>query len=153
MSLESDVSLLGRVPLLAEFGAERLRLLAFSAESLRLEDGQVLFEAGDTADSAYVIVSGEIALYSPFRANHLLEVCGSGRMIDERSLIVTGERLSRAVARGDCEIIRIRRNLFRRMLEEYPDTAARLRPHFAAKLVELSEALDPVRRRLDDLDD
>lgn len=155
MSLESDVKLLAEVPLLAEFGEDRLRLIAFSADNRRLADGARLFARGERAEAAYVIASGAVALtVTEFDGSErLVARCGRGTLIDERALVVEAERVADAHAIGDTEIIQIRRTLFRRILEEYPDVAERLMGHFAARLQVLSDALAGVGDRLDAIDD
>ncbi len=65
MSLESDIKLLGTVSMLSVFTEDKLRLLAFSAESRDFRDGQRLYSAGDRADCAHVVSSGEVALFAP----------------------------------------------------------------------------------------
>ncbi|MBH0237799.1 cyclic nucleotide-binding domain-containing protein [Methylobrevis albus] len=155
MSLESDVKLLAEVPLLAEFGEDRLRLIAFSADNRRLDDGARLFSRGERAEAAYVVASGAVALtVTEFDGSErLVARCGRGTLIDERALVVDAERVADAHAVGDTEIIQIRRTLFRRILEEYPDVAERLIVHFSARLQGLSDALASVGDRLDAIDD
>jgi CRP-like cAMP-binding protein len=152
MSLETDVQLLARVPMLSEFSEDKLRLLAFSAESRRYRDGQRLFAAGDRADAGYVIGSGRVALTSPGRAEPV-EIAAAGSLIGELALIVDGERSLTATAIGDVETIVIRRPLFRRMLDEYPEVAARMQARMAAQLRATTAALLKVRDILDDLGD
>lgn len=153
MSLESDVRLLQRVPLLSEFSEDKLRLLAFSAENRTFKDGQRLFAAGDRAESAFVIGSGEVALFAPGDAATPVETVGPGGLVGELSLIVDGERPFTAVAVGDLAAIQIRRPLFRRMLDEYPDVAQRLHARVAAALVDTTRALMKVKHRLDRIDE
>ena len=43
-------------------GREALRVLAIGAESRYLDDGEVLFHAGDPADSGYIIQEGSFIL-------------------------------------------------------------------------------------------
>lgn len=152
MSLESDVRLLADVPLLSEFSEDKLRLLAFSAENRHFRSGQRLFSAGDRADSGFVVASGTVALYAPGEEEPL-DVAGPGRLIGEVALIVEGERPATAVALGEVDVIQIRRPLFRRMLDEYPDVAERLQARFAARLTETTRALMAVKSRLDRIRD
>ena len=57
MSLESDIKLLGTVPMLSDFTEDKLRLLAFSAESRSFKDGQRLYSIGDRADVTVVVAA------------------------------------------------------------------------------------------------
>jgi hypothetical protein len=52
MSIEEDIALLERVPMLRRLGGPALRMLAIGGESLRVGAGEQLFRAGDSADGA-----------------------------------------------------------------------------------------------------
>jgi CRP-like cAMP-binding protein len=148
MSLETDVQILARVPMLSEFSDDKLRLLAFSAENRTYRDGQTLFAAGDRADGGFVVAEGRVALTVPGRADPV-ETVGPGGLIGETALIADGERSVTATALGPVAVIHIRRPLFRRMLEEYPDIARGLQQRFADRLQATTRALAGVKDRLD----
>lgn len=153
MSLESDIRLLQRLPLLSGFSEDMLRLLAFSAENRSFGNGQRLFSAGDRADAGYLISTGEIAIHAEgHEEDPPVDVLGPGRLLGELSLIVEGRRTTTAIARGPVEVMQIRRALFRRILDEYPEVAAGLRERVAGRLLETSRALMTVARRLDSID-
>ena len=63
MALEQDIRRLSRSPLLGALGADALRLIAFSAEPVRLAKGDVLFRRGDPADAAYFVAEGAIGFH------------------------------------------------------------------------------------------
>ncbi len=153
MSLETDIKLLGTVPMLSDFTEDKLRLLAFSAESREFRDGQRLYSAGDRADCAHIVSSGEVALFPPGDADSAAEVVGRGALLGGLALIVDGERTMTAVARGRVETILIRRPLFRRMLDEFPEIAAGLHRRLSANLRDTTSRLMTVRERLDRLGD
>lgn len=119
------MELLRQVPLLSEFPDEQLRLLAFSAENVSYRDGEVLFSSGERADAGLVVASGAITLESDDGSVKPVTF-GPGSLIGETALLVETRRPARAVASGASEVIRIRRALFKRMLQEFPDIARRL---------------------------
>lgn len=151
MSLESDIKLLGTVSMLSDFTEDKLRLLAFSAENRDFRDRQRLYSAGDRADCAHVVSSGEVALFPPGETEAAAEVVGRGALLGGLSLIVDGERTMTAVARGRVETILIRRPLFRRMLDEFPEIAAGLHRRLSANVRDTTSRLMTVRDRLDRL--
>lgn len=151
MSLESDIKLLGTVSMLSDFTEDKLRLLAFSAENRDFRDGQRLYSAGDRADCAHVVSSGEVALFPPGETEAAAELVGRGALLGGLSLIVDGERTMTAVARGRVETILIRRPLFRRMLDEFPEIAAGLHRRLSANVRDTTSRLMTVRDRLDRL--
>ncbi|WP_417767913.1 cyclic nucleotide-binding domain-containing protein [Stappia sp.] len=153
MSLARDMDLLRQVPLLSEFPDEQMRLLAFSAENVSYRDGEVLFISGERADAGLVIASGSVALESDGEEREDLGTYGPGSLIGETALLVETRRPARAVAVGPTEVIRIRRALFKRMLQEFPDIAQRLfearAAHFrttAGALARVGTVLEQIER-------
>ncbi|WP_349358595.1 cyclic nucleotide-binding domain-containing protein [Stappia sp.] len=139
MSLARDMDLLRQVPLLAEFPDEQLRLLAFSAENVSYRDGEVLFSEGERADGGLVVATGKVAMEGADDA--VLDTFGPGSLLGETALLVETRRPARAVAQGPTEVIRIRRALFKRMLQEFPDIAERLFEARAAAFRQTAGAL------------
>ncbi|WP_306030809.1 cyclic nucleotide-binding domain-containing protein [Stappia sp. MMSF_3263] len=153
MSLARDMDLLRQVPLLSEFPDEQMRLLAFSAENVSYRDGEVLFISGERADAGLVIASGSVALEGDGEERADLGTYGPGSLIGETALLVETRRPARAVAVGPTEVIRIRRALFKRMLQEFPDIARRLfearAAHFratAGALARVGTVLEQIER-------
>ncbi|TGT78869.1 cyclic nucleotide-binding domain-containing protein, partial [Mesorhizobium sp. M8A.F.Ca.ET.161.01.1.1] len=78
-------------------------------------------------DSAYVVVSGLIALYREQGGERVpIGTAGPGAMLSELALIADTRRLTSASAAADSEVIRLSRKMFRRILEEYPELAVQL---------------------------
>jgi CRP-like cAMP-binding protein len=147
MALDDDIRILSGVRLFEGFTAEQLRLLAFGAEQVSLPNGRRLFREDDEADAAYVVVSGSISLFREGDDSRLpIGRAGPGAMIGELALIADTRRLTSAEAGADSELLRLSRRTFRRILEEYPDTAVilyrRIQADFQA-LIEQIEGLAP----------
>lgn len=151
MSLDSDIRALERTAVFGGFGKEPLRLLAFSAERRLLEVGDVLFNRGDAAEGGVVVVRGSLAVSASTDDPEI--VVGTGDLVGEVALLAQTARPSTAIAREPTEILLISRQNFLRMLEEFPDIAARLQALFARRLNDSRAALDEVRTRLIGLDD
>ncbi|ODT08847.1 MAG: cyclic nucleotide-binding protein [Mesorhizobium sp. SCN 65-20] len=138
MALDDDIRILSGVRLFEGFTQEQLRLLAFGAENLQLPADRKLYREDDEADSAYVVISGRIALYREVEGERVdVGSAGPGAMLGELALIADTRRLTSAAAGVDSEIIRLSRKVFRRILEEYPDAAARLHEHILADLQDM----------------
>ena len=151
MSLDSDIRALERTAVFGGFGKEPLRLLAFSAERRLLEVGDVLFNRGDAAEGGVVVVRGSLAVSASTDDPEI--VVATGDLVGEVALLAQTARPSTAIAREPTEILLISRQNFLRMLEEFPDIAARLQALFARRLNDSRAALDEVRARLLGLDD
>lgn len=127
MALEDDIGILAGVGLFEEFTQDQLRLLAFGTERLKLSSGKELYREGARADCAYVVVSGTISLVRNTEDGRVvLSRHGSGAILGELALIADTRRLTGAIAGSDAEVMRLNRTLFRRILEEYPEVAAKL---------------------------
>lgn len=137
MALDDDIRVLSGVGLFSELNAEQLRLLAFGAESVRFAAGRELYAQDATADCAYVIVSGTVKLSRDDEPDAIPGRFGPGAILGELSLIAETRRLSNAVAETDVVVLRLNRNLFRRILEEYPDTAMDLHRRISEDLGDL----------------
>ena len=149
MALDDHIRILSGVGLFEGFTQEQLRLLAFGAEEMHLSAGKKLYREDDDADSAYVVVRGRIKL---FRENEdkLADVgmAEPGATLGEMALIADSRRLTSAEAATDTEVLRINRSMFRRILEEYPETAEALRQRIIEDLQALIRRIEQVGERL-----
>jgi CRP-like cAMP-binding protein len=150
MSLEDDIDLLRRVPILQQLGRRALRIVAIGVESRDLEGGDLLFVAGDPADCAYVIARGSFSLQSehdPIDSDG--RVVRPPTILDEMALLTDMARPYTGVAREVSTVIRIPRSLFIKTLESQPEAAKRLRDGMAEKVSQTTRELRKVRRILD----
>lgn len=151
MALDDDIQILGKVDLFGSLSPEQLRLLAFGAERLVLRTGRELFSEEQSADCAYIVVSGTITLFRDIEgARVTVRTVGSGAILGEMALIAQTSRLTSAVADVETEVIRISRSIFRRILEEYPEVAASLHNHISKSLVRLIGDIENIAPRLAD---
>lgn len=153
MSLDRDIALLSRIPIFGALGSEHLRLLAFSAVRRELATDEVLFEAGQTAQSGFVVVSGEVALVEAGGRKQKVEaICEPGSLIGELALFIDTKRPATAKATRHSEVLEINRLLFSRMLNEYPHLAIRLRALLSERLTATVGELARVRQTLHGLE-
>lgn len=143
MALDDDIRVLERVRLLEDFTPEQLRLLAFGAETMRLKAGRDLYQEGAPADCAYVVAVGTVELFREIDGKRLvLGTAGPASLLGELALITGATRMTGALAATDIEVIRLNRSLFRRILEEYPETAASLHARIATEMKAMIEKLE-----------
>lgn len=153
MSLARDIDILRRVPLLSQFSEDQLRLLAFSAESMQVPKGGTVFNEGERADGGIVLTIGKVQLETGMgRDARLRGTYDPGTLFGENALLAEGKRPARAVALEDCQLIRIRRALFSRMLQEFPETARKLYLEKSNQFTTTVAALAQVGRRLDEVE-
>jgi len=119
-------------PFLGVLGDEALKLLAFGSDPINLKARETLFEAGDPAEHAILVLGGQLRLIA--EADHVgPRVYSVGGLIDELALIVPVTRSSTAIAQTSCEVIPLPRAQMTRILNEYPQAAERLRARVSAQ--------------------
>jgi CRP-like cAMP-binding protein len=147
MALEDNVKVLSRVPLFSGFGREELRLLAFAAEPVTLRAGQTACREGEPADGALVLVSGVLARTDGGRT--LARITQPSTLIGETALIAATAFPLTLIADEATLVLKLPRDRFRRLLDDFPAAAESLRRHFARNLDELTSRLEEVAARLD----
>jgi CRP-like cAMP-binding protein len=144
MSLDADITLLGAVPFFGGFDEEHLRLLAFSAEARSLPAGMVLHEAGQPLHSGYVIKKGLVT------ASHggQSRTVEPGALIGERALIVEAKAVETVQVAKTAQVLQIRRAVFRRFLDEYPEMAAAIRARIADRVTQSAADYKRIAQRI-----
>jgi CRP-like cAMP-binding protein len=149
MGLEEDVAFFERVPPLAALGKQALRILAIGAETRHLQSGAVLFYAGELADGGYVVQEGSLLLEPGTLAEGNEITVGPGTLIGELALLTNTACQATAIAKEPTVVVRIPRNLFRKMLEGYPAAAEKLRDSMTERLQAWSKELASVKIALE----
>jgi CRP-like cAMP-binding protein len=150
MALDDHIRILSGVGLFQGFTQEQLRLLAFGAEAMRLSAGKKLYREDDDADSAYIVVKGRIKLYRENEGAPVdVGMAEAGATLGEMALIADSRRLTSAEAAMDTDVLRINRSIFRRILEEYPETADALRERIIEDLQAMIRQIEQVGERLE----
>ena len=97
----------------------------------RLEAGQVLFRRGETSDSMYAILSGDLevidlldngGLDGPRR---LMAQLKAGDVVGEMGMVRSAARSATVVAHTDVELLEVNQSMLKRLTWLYPPTAQR----------------------------
>lgn len=150
MSLAEDIKRLSHVPLFDGFSVEQMRLVAFGSKRQLCRRGEVLYHEGALSDGGHVIVSGQVDLVS-YRGEQefILASYRENSLVGELALITENRRTATAVARTDSEFILIPREVFRRMLAEYPDLAGLLYRRINQSVQEMLSGMREVQAKLE----
>jgi CRP-like cAMP-binding protein len=149
MALNDDIQLLSQVPLFRQLDGDQLRLIAFGAERRSLAEGQELFREGSPAEAAYIVVRGKIGLYALDRMGdirHQKDV-GAATLLSELALVTMVERKFTAVAASDAEVLKVNRQLFQRLLEEYPQVGRLIEARIRENIAGLAKAAAAMEHR------
>ncbi|MCB1416725.1 MAG: cyclic nucleotide-binding domain-containing protein [Nitratireductor sp.] len=152
MALSDDIELLGGITLFDGFPAEQLRLLAFGSRRLFLRGGEVLFQEGDASDGGYVIVKGQLDLtVMAGNREKILSSQLAGSLVGEVTLVTSNRRVTNAIARTNCELIFMPRELFLRMLREYPELAASMHRRLADSVRLMMKDMSEVHHKMESI--
>ena len=144
MSLESNVRRMAGTRPFDLLPREAVQLIAFSCERRMLKSGESLFSAGEPADSAYFILSGELSL----AIDDVERRVEPGALVGETALLADMVRRASAKATEDSELLRIPGAVFRRVLSEFPRAAVQMRAAAVARARDFVNQLDEKRARL-----
>ncbi|MEM0907850.1 MAG: cyclic nucleotide-binding domain-containing protein [Pseudomonadota bacterium] len=147
MSLARTLAVMRKAPFLSALGDEGLKLLAFGIDPINLKPRQSLFEAGEPAEHAIMVLGGQLRLI-PDADNFAPTVCSVGDLVDEMALLVPMERSASAIAQTSCEVIPLPRTQMLRILNEYPDAAQRLQRAIASRTNQFVDELTALSDRL-----
>ena len=135
MSLNEEVELLRNIPLFSKIEPSKLKLLAFTSERLTYGDGQDLVVQGDMGDSAYIIVAGtaDIIVETPDGPLTVASV-GKNDIIGEIAILCDVPRTATVRASSEVTTLRISKELFFQLVNEFPQMAVEIMRVLALRL-------------------
>lgn len=149
MAVKDDVALLKRIPLFAKIDESRLNVLAFSTERVNLRKDEILYRNGEPGSAAFVVVDGEIAIRRTAKNDEPAEiVAGPGSLIGEQSMFAGLAYRGTATAQTPVVALKISKELFYRVAEEFPDLASEAMRTVSEKLDATLADLRLVQRHL-----
>lgn len=120
-----------RFALFGDLAESEREELAEVLEPRELRDGETLFQQGNEADALLLLVDGRLDL-SSHQADEQVQV-GAGTALGALSLLAVGTREVTAIAAGSARVLLLRREDYRRLVEDSPRTACRLVEAIAAQ--------------------
>lgn len=135
MSLAEEVDLLKRIPLFANIETSKLKLLAFTSERVHYHLGDILFEQNAVGDSAYIIIEGsaEVLVDTPSGPKVVATVTKND-FVGEIAILCDVPRTATVRAASDLVTLRITKDLFFRMISEFPQMAVEIMRVLAQRL-------------------
>ncbi|MCI4679945.1 cyclic nucleotide-binding domain-containing protein [Rhodoblastus acidophilus] len=127
MSVGNKIEALKRLKLFAALELEALRLLAFAAPEVEFGSGEIVFKQGDHLKASYLVLSGAILLVNDRGGAAKNKMVGSGALIGSHGLIAEAVAANTAIAQENSATLKLSRDLFFRVLSEFPTSAAAMR--------------------------
>ncbi len=135
MSLNEEVDLLRQIPLFSSIEPSKLKLLAFTSERVTYGPGQTLFQQGDMGDAAYIIMDGDAAVLIDTPDGPLtVATMGRNAIIGEIAILCDVPRTATVRADSTLVTLRISKDLFFRLVNEFPQMAVEIMRELARRL-------------------
>lgn len=140
--LKSEMDLLRSVPIFAGIEPSRLKLIAFTADSIAYRAGQVLVRQGQPGDAAYVLVEGEAEVsVETASGDYVVATLGAGDVVGEISILCDSPRTATVTASTDVSALRVRKDSFLQLLRQFPEIAVEVMRTLAERLTHSNEEL------------
>jgi len=142
MSLQQEFELLRKIPMFANIEPAKLKLLAFTSERISYADGDVLFRQGDPGDAAFLIIAGRADVTIETDKGPLpVASLGDHDFVGEIAILCDVPRTATVTARSDLVALRINRDLFFRLIGEFPEIAKEIMRELADRLLRTNAQL------------
>lgn len=142
MSINEEVDALRRIPLFSNLEPSKLKLLAFTSERLTYAKGQAIFRQGDMGDAAYIVLDGQAdVLIGAADSQRKVATIGKHSIIGEIAVLCDVPRTATVVAADKLVALKISKDLFLRMVQEFPQMAVEIMRELARRLDRTNQQL------------
>ena len=149
MDVFQEAEMLRKVPFFGKLDPAKLKLLAFTSRALRFASGENLMRAGEMADSAYVILEGEVEILGETTAGEfVVAVQGRNALIGEMGVIMNAPRTATVRAKDAVRALRISGEVFLRLLTENPDCALHVMQVLSTRLASGFRDMESLKEQL-----
>lgn len=135
MSVRADAERFRQIPLFAECEDTHLQLLAFTSERVEFRQGEPIVASGERGGAGYLIVSGTAEAWIEVeRTRKVVAMLGAGAFIGELAMIAGAPYQANVTATSGVAAIRVSRDVFMRVVAEFPDFGVRVHREIAKRL-------------------
>ena len=149
MDLAEETDLLRKIPMFAKMETSKLKLLAFASEIVSFQDGDIVFNSGDSADFAYVIMQGAVDIITETDSGPIVTLTlRQNQLIGELGLLNNTPRIATLVASGDLRAMKITAEMFFRILRENSEVALDVIRMLSNKLTMTNDKLEALQKQV-----
>lgn len=151
MSLNQEVELLKQIPLFANIETSKLKLLCFASERVTYPAGEVLCEQDEMGHSAFIIIDGEaeVIVRTP-SGPQMVATIGKNSLVGEIAILCDVPRTATVRAKTDLVTLCISKELFFRLVTEFPQIAVEIMRVLALRLEATTKAAASARQEADE---
>ena len=154
MDLAEEKDLLRKIPIFAKMETSKLKLLAFASEIVSFDDGDIVFNSGESADFAYVIMEGAVDIVTETDAGPVVsDTLSQNQLIGELGLLNNAPRNATLVTKGQLRAMKITGDMFFRMLRENADVALDVIRMLSEKLSRSHARVEMLQKQINQQDD
>jgi len=149
MELLKEAETLRKIALFTKLDPSKVKLLAFTSQLLTYEDGEVLFEEGDAADAAFVIMEGEVEILADTgKGKVVVGKLGKDQLFGELALFNNAPRSATLRAKGRLQALRIADEKFIKLVTENPGVALEVMRQLSDKLARSHKQVEALQSEL-----
>ncbi len=149
MDLVQETELLRKIPMFEKLDASKLKLLAFTSEMVNYQNGDVLFNIGESADSAYVIMQGAVDVTVDTDSGSIIaSTLQRDQLFGEMALLNNAPRNATLKANGDLLVMKISADMFLKLISENSAMALDVMRQLSAKLAASHDMVSQLQRQL-----
>ena len=150
MSVRASAESLRQIPLFAECDPAHLQIMAFASERANFAQGTDIIRAGSTGSAAYLLLSGEADVWKS-QGDTRVEVAraGPGAFLGELAMIAGVTYSVNVTAKTPIGATRITRDIFMRVVGEFPDFGTAVLSALSRKLTGSVTEFDRIRHMLE----
>ncbi|MEH6402357.1 MAG: cyclic nucleotide-binding domain-containing protein [Sneathiella sp.] len=149
MSLREEVETLRQIPLFAKVDPSKVKLLAFTSERVTFQPDDVVCQQGEMGDAAYVIMEGraDVIVNTP-SGPITVATMQKNDVVGEIAILINIPRTATIKAASELTTLRITKDVFFRMINEFPEMSVEMMRVLAERLVRTTEELQKAKESL-----
>lgn len=149
MSLKEEVEILRQIPLFAKIEPSKIKLLAFTSERLTFQPDDIICKQGDIGDAAYFIMAGEADVIVDTPSGPLtVASLGKNDVVGEIAILINVPRTATITAKTEVTALKITKDVFFRMVTEFPEMAVEMMRVLAERLVRTTDDLQKAKETI-----
>lgn len=142
MSLQRDVEVLRGVPLFAKIEPAKLKLLAFTSEHIEFMDGEDICRQGERGDAAYILLDGKALVRVQTEQGQVtVATVKKNDIVGEIAILCDVPRTATVSADGPVTALRISKDGFFNLVQQFPQVAVEVMHELAARLHQTTQQL------------
>jgi putative ABC transport system ATP-binding protein len=135
MRVKAEAEAFRRIPLFAECDRAHLQVIAFASERAEFAPGLTLIRQGQKGEAAYLILAGTARVERIERGKTTrIATVEAGAFVGELGMIAGLPYSVSVTAETDVSAARVRRDLFMRVVAEFPEFGAQVHAALSRKL-------------------